>query len=77
MYCNNLNSLLNTCKVSYYNQQFDVSKREMKRTWSIISSAIKPEKKNYFKAKPQSESITYTTKIAAALNIHFQGLELS
>ena len=75
-YCNILNGLLKTSKVSCYNQQFDDSKRDLKRTWSIINSAIKPEKRSSFilKLNHNNETITDTTKIAEALNIHFSGI---
>ena len=78
-YCNKLTQLCRTAKTTYFHNQFDINKRDLKRTWSIINSTIKPGK-NYatvLKLYYNNEMITDPNKIAETFNIHFSGIGIS
>ena len=75
-YCNTLTHLRRTAKSAYFHNQFDTNKQDLKRTWSIINSTIKPGK-NYasvLKLYYNNEIITDPSKIAETFNIHFSGI---
>ena len=75
-YCNTLTHLRRTAKSAYFHNQFDNNKQDLKRTWSIINSTIKPGK-NYasvLKLYYNNEIITDPSKIAETFNIHFSGI---
>ena len=75
-YCNTLTHLRRTAKISYFHKKFDTNKQDLKQTWSVINSTIKPAK-NYatvIKLYYNNEILTDPNKIAEALNIHFSGV---
>ena len=78
-YCNILNRLLKTARLQYYKQKFEASKQNLKQTWAIINSTIKPGKKctNITKLLYNNETITDQNLIAEALNTHFSGIGLA
>ena len=78
-YCNMLNRLLKTARLQYYKQKFEASKQNLKQTWAIINSTIKPGKKctNITKLLYNNETITDQKLIAEALNTHFSGIGLA
>ena len=75
-YCNTLNCVLKTSKSSYYREQFNKYKNDIKRTWSVINSTIKPGKryKSIVKLYHDNVEITDPQKIADTLNNHFAGI---
>ena len=78
-YCNILNTLIKESRMSYFKNQFDQCKNDIKRTWSIINSTIKPGKKysEILKLYHNNELITDYTQIAETLNNHFAGIGLA
>ena len=77
-YSNILSTLIKTSKVSYYKNQFDTSKKDLRKTWSIINSTINPSRKrlSIHKLQHNNEIITDPTKMAEVLNAHFAGIGL-
>ena len=75
-YCNTLNSLLKKSKSMYYNQQFENHKQDLKRTWALINSAIRPGNKHspITKLSYNNVNITEPTRLAETFNDHFTGI---
>ena len=44
-YCNNLTTIMRNARKNYFTELFDRNKQDIKRTWSIINSTIKPGRK--------------------------------
>ena len=77
-YCNILSTLIKEARISYFKYQFEQCKTDIKRTWSIINSTIKPGRKHsdILKLYHNNETITDPTQIAETLNNHFAGIGL-
>ena len=80
-YCNTLKTTLRNAKRSYFNKLFDKHKSDIKRTWTIINSSIKPGRKHASikKIVCNNQMLEDESQIAEALNEHFSsiGLKLS
>lgn len=73
---NLLKSLIRKSRLDYYKILFENSKDDIKKTWAIINSTIRPGKKlsNILKLHYNNETITDPKQIAEALNSHFAGV---
>ena len=78
-YTNLLCSLIRTSRMSYYRQEFEKCKRDLKRTWGIINATIKPGKRysSVIKLYHNNQYITDPTQIAETLNNHFTGIGIA
>ena len=79
MYTNILNTLIKTSRLSYYRNEFEKCKKDIKRTWAIINNTIKPGKRysSIMKLYHNNEVITDPTQIAETLNNHFTGIGIA
>ena len=79
-YCNTLNNLLRVARQNYYKHKFDTTKQDLKKTWSVINSVIRPGRKcaNITKLYHNNQTIIDPGKIAETLNTHFSqiGMQL-
>lgn len=74
-YKNKLTSILRYCEKKYYDDLFEKSKRDAKKTWNIINSLIRPSTKN--KKKEYEEMLNENTKhkdIANGFNDFFTNI---
>ena len=78
-YCNTLNNLLKIAKLNYYKQKFEATKQDLKKTWKIINSTIRPGKKcsNITKLYNNNEVVSDPKLIAESLNSHFAGIGIA
>ena len=78
-YCNILKTLIKVARTSYFKYQFEQCKNDIRKTWSIINSTIKPGKKysEILKLYHNNEIINDPKQIAEALNNHFAGIGLA
>ena len=79
LYSNTLKSLMRVAEKNYYKQQFEQCKNNIKRTWNIINSTIKPGKRYsaILKLYHEDKTITDPQQIANTLNNHFAGIGLA
>lgn len=72
---NNLTKMIRTKKKLYYDNRFNEIKGDIKRTWALINSVIKPgtgNKRGFIsKLNVHNELITSSIGIADAMNDHF------
>ena len=78
-YCNTLNNLIKLSRIDYYKQKFDAAKQDLKKTWSVINSTIRPGKKcsNITKMYHNNEVVSDSKLIAETLNNHFASIGIT
>ena len=79
LYSNILKSLMREAEKNCYKQQFEQCKNDIRRTWNIINSSIKPGKRYsaILKLYHDNKNITDPQQIADTLNNHFSGIGLA
>ena len=71
-----LTNLIRVAKVNYYNSKFEHCKQDIKQTWKLINSVLKPGKKHTSLHKIIHNNILITDPrhIANSLNLHFSNI---
>ena len=79
IYTNTLNTLIRASRAAYYKEQFQLCKSDIKRTWNIINTTIKPGKRysSIMKLYHNNHEINDPTQIAETLNNHFTGIGIA
>ena len=72
-------TLTQIAKKQYYKEKFEACKSDLKRTWSIINSTIKPGTKNFIIQRliRNYKTLTCPLLIAEALNDHFANIGIT
>ena len=75
-YRRTLTSLIRIAKQNYFTSKFERCKHDIKQTWDVINSAIRPGKKRTpsFKLIQDNTTITNPTEISNAFNQHFANI---
>ena len=70
-YSNTLNKLKWTCKSSYYKQQFELNKNNLKNTWKLIGTIINRKPKVFQNYLVEVSDIhSHNTRYASNFNFH-------
>ena len=76
-YCNMLKNLIRTSKKKHFDDKFNQCKNDVRKTWDLINSTLRPGRKNKISTHRlviNNNTLTEPLEIAQAFNNHFSSI---